>query len=535
MDPNEMLKLNAKKLGDAPRAFFYAEDKGSGEQVLFIDRKFDNPKRYGNLKKVQAVVSKGFEVELSKKTKFCAGVAIREDGTIVFRPSIQKANAAMLKKGIKKLKKQLGAARVDLAGGDEAQDTGSGSAPDTGALEALLKTYMAGVDAIEALDGEARAAKVKEVAETTQAALDAIDSLVASAGGGEDALDIDVGGKPVSAWQDQLNAWQADSDDGEADDELDETLAEMEAQVKVAQAELDAAKQEAERAKARVDEGNKRLTDTALDTTLLSLLGGKDLGDLGEVLKGNPKLAQKLTEAISAHKESTTEVEISSTRLELSETRVEKTQAQITASQTKKAREEVSVRLTDTVLDRSLAQLARGKTTDLQTLTGKMGSVLSSVSETVTQDDIAQLEVERLTHLESSLTAKVTALEARKNLEKLEESHFSEKRKQTREVSRSILDEHHAGAKAVIAELRKAARGGDAEAADRLKVEEDTSRGFTRLKEMGLSLDQLTLRFESFTEQLGSLSDDASDDALSSIVRLRAEVVAFQQQLAQIG
>ncbi|MFT4977423.1 MAG: hypothetical protein ACI8S6_003328 [Myxococcota bacterium] len=542
MDPKELLKMNAKKLTVTPRAFYFAEDKASGEKFLHIDRKFDNPKRFGNLKKIQTLLSKGFEVELSKTAKICAGLAHRdEDGTVVFQPSIQKANAALLKKGIKTFKKQLGAARVDLTGGDES--TEEDAPADTGALrsalETLLEQHRDGTAELETLSGDARAVKTRAVGTLTDKALDALDNfIVASAAGkAEDAqsfLLMRLAGRSLQSWQEHLTGWQADSaGDLDDDDEMAESLRELEAEVVAAKEEIRQAEALVDKTKERLDQGNERVTDTILDQTLSSLLNGKELVSIDKILKDSPKLSGKLVEVVSSHSESVSLLKQSKVKLELSSAKIETLQAKQKLSVTRTEREEVTVKLTDSVLDRTLSQVLKEK--PLSKLSDVTSSLVDKVKLTVTRDEDARDEVTRTEQLEVVLVSRLTALQAQQNLEKLQEEAFSEKRQETRSVSRSIMDGHHATIKVDIAKLRKAARGGDEEAATRLAAEEATSKRFGGLKGLGLSLDGLTLSFDTLTEQLGSLASDEMDVALTGLLKLRADAAALKTQLSQLA
>ena len=194
MDIKDLLKVNLRKLGEEKRAFFYAKDKVSGENYLFVERKFANPKRYGNVKKIQAMLSKGFEVDLDKSSKFCAGTVFREgDGVVVFQPTIQKANVALLKKGLKTFKKQVGSFRVQI--GDAEDGT---PALDNAAIERLRTQLEQALDAFQNGDDAKKSSVVSQ-------ALDRIDEYVIALAGGNTSnikahLISHVQGKSLQAW-----------------------------------------------------------------------------------------------------------------------------------------------------------------------------------------------------------------------------------------------------------------------------------------------------------------------------------------------
>jgi hypothetical protein len=523
MDIKDLLKVNVRKLSEEKRAFFFAQDKASGERHLFIERKFGNPKRYGSVSKIQAVLSAGFEVELDKASKFCAGTAFREDsGTIVFQPTIQKANVALLKKGLKAFKKQLGGFRVQLGDSEGATATLDSSAIDRlrTQLEEALAAFQDGDDARKATAGPR--------------ALELIDDYVLALAGGK-AGDIKghllsyVQGSSLRSWQKVLNDWEAEAPDQDDPSILEETLAGLMEEVQLAEEELRQANQGLEHSQERLDSGNVIVVDRLLDRNLASILGGGDLMSPQQLMERSPKLSQKLQTAVQDHDDNTFQVQRSEMELERKKCSVDIERARQDATAAHEALNKTQSKLTDTVLDQSLSAVLGNRS--LPTLDALPPKITGRVAGDIAQLTDAQLDVSYHEQSEIILSAGISSMEAKRNLERLEESQFSEARLHTRDVSTSNLTASHAEIRRELTRLRKEQPPNTTKIAEL----EGFSGQLQGLEKLSLSMDGYTLEFSQLIENLQSLREDAQSAAVTGLQALRAQLSDLKQQLAQVA
>ena len=541
MEPRELLRANAKKLGDQERAFFYAEDRSAdGEVVLHIDRKFADPKRFGNIKKIQALLKKAFSLEVSRKTKICAGVCYRDDGgTIVFRPRLQKANAGLMKKGARKFKKELvGGFRIELQETDSSEEVDVDAL--TRALAKVLGDWNTQSEGYSAASGPDKESLGQQLQALTDKALEAIgDYCVQRADNADDAttfLRIAVEGRTLGAWQDHLNDWTADNTD-EDEDELDETFAAIQEEIQEAEREVALAKELVTASKKRLDEGNRRVVEVALDDSLLSLLQGKEPKDLSALLARNPRLASKLTEAVSTHLETVENLEASEIELQLKISEKEVMTATVQVEKSSRVRSETSSKLTDTVMDRSLLLIFQGKKPPtLDQMTEKLSpKVLDKVSSVVRQSEDDRDDLDRARSGGDVLTAKLSVREALKNLDDLEGGDSTAARTGKRAVSGGLLDQHDGELRVETAELRKRVRSGDDGAKLKLTAIQALTKRRHTLREKSISLDGYSLALDELVLALQTTDGSEQLTALAGVVSLRKQVSDLKAEIASLS
>ena len=227
-----LLKKNARRISDdAPRAFYFADDKAEDEHILHIDRKIRKPTRFASVKKINRTLE-AFDEEdyaVSSKTKFCVGMVSRDDRGLVFSIDMKKGlGHTQLARALKRFKKFLGPAVVQK--GDGTADDGPLAAPSAylDKLVARLEAWQAAHAATDRARGDTDAVLDKLAAEDVEVerCLRAIAKYYESAdenGTSEsDAGAQVVSGKSVVAWSRLLEGSSARIDELLGTDEDDE-------------------------------------------------------------------------------------------------------------------------------------------------------------------------------------------------------------------------------------------------------------------------------------------------------------------------
>jgi hypothetical protein len=115
-----LLKKNAKRIqvgaDDKHRAFYFALDKASGEEILHIDRKIKKPTKFNTVNKLNRTLEpfQDDEYSLNSKSKLCSGMVSRgDDGRLLFEVQIKRGvGANLLARSLKKYKRYIGIAAI---------------------------------------------------------------------------------------------------------------------------------------------------------------------------------------------------------------------------------------------------------------------------------------------------------------------------------------------------------------------------------------------------------------------------------------
>ena len=534
-DVRGMLKVNARKVAEEPRAFFFVADKET--EILYIDKKFDDPSRFGNLKKVTKVVATLFSEDISGSAKMCAGTVTREEGTLIFSPTLQKSNATSLKRGIKGYKKELGPCEVRVAADtDTDEDT-----PETASSTAPTTATFRGLDRVATAIATFQAASGTDVAGAATAALRIIDRYLTVNAEQEGAESQEVAGKTVSAWQEEL----ASQEDGGSDAELTETIQEVLRAQTEARAELATQRELLSKTRERLDEGNVRLVEGIIDITAVQMIQGKDLGSLASIVGKLSSTVEKLKGISEDQRKQTDTVLQSMLQVDMLEARKDVLEKGDEHSKAKKALEETSSVLVDEVVSRSLVAIGQGKELgSLAALIGKSGDLLDKLKDDLQQEQEARLSLEearlREQHLErqQELIVKETRVRETTRVVKELEDEVVETTIET--VSVGLVqgglspDLLKSSLSDLSTRLDAAVREQEQAVSELTATSEDCQR-LSLLRTVAEAFRSLRTRADKVSQTLGTeLSDDERNTAEQELLEVRLSVRDQLEQLSAL-